>query len=327
MESREILPILALRQIRGIGQKSIEKILSMHSLFEPKSPEELLEILDDLHKADKKIKAPDIKTIIEGWDKANEIMEVSQKNGVTIISQKSPDYPSYLLKIPDPPVLLHVKGNVSTISRENTIAIVGTRKPTGYGSDAARKLGRLFAGDGFVVVSGLAAGIDASAHEGALDSGGLTAAVLAHGLHTVYPKENKKLADKIIEKNGALVSEYCWGMPGFRSSFVERDRIQSGLSLGVFVIETGTAGGTMHTAGFCKTHNRALIVMKHPKEFLGYSEISGNVQLISGGKADLVFEEEGDLDLIKMKLDYVKKELLADKETMKNKGKSIQKTL
>jgi DNA processing protein len=116
-------------------------------------------------------------------------------------------------------------------------------------------------------------------------------------------------------------------MPGFRSSFVERDRIQSGLSLGVLVVETGTLGGTMHTAGFCKTHNRTLIVLKHPKEFFGRPEISGNVQLISEGKADLVFEEDCDLDLIKMKLDYVKKELLADKETKKNKGKSIQKTL
>jgi DNA processing protein len=309
MESREILPILALRQIRGIGQKSIEKILSRSDSFEPKSPKELLEILDDAHKTDKKIKAPDIKIIIEGWNKANEILEVSRKNDVTLISQKSPDYPAYLLKIPDPPVLLHVKGNVSAISRENTIAIVGTREPTGYGLNIARKLGRLFAGDGFVVVSGLAAGIDTSAHEGALDSGGLTAAVLAHGLHTVYPKENKKLADRIIEKNGALVSEYCWGMPSFRSSFVERDRIQSGLSLGVLVIETGTQGGTMHTARFCKNQNRALIVLNHPKEFFGRPEISGNVQLISGGKADLVFEEEGDLDLIKMKLDMIRKEL------------------
>ena len=191
------------------------------------------------------------------------------------------------------------------------IAIVGTREPTQYGAESARKLGGIFAKEGFVVVSGLATGIDAQAHKGALDANGMTIAVLAHGLHTVYPPENKKLANKILDKNGALVSEYPWDKNSSRYSFVERDRIQSGLSLGVFVVETGIGGGTMHTAGFCKKQNRKLIVLS-PEDFSEKQQ--GNTKLISDGSADIIFENDNDLDLIKIELDNVRKDLLMHQE-------------
>jgi len=287
MESKEILPILTLEQIKGTGRKSINEILKIFTDFKPGSPKDLLDTLKEAHKINKKIKIPDVHEVEKCWNKAKEILETSQKNNIKIISRKNPNYPKYLAKIPDPPALLHVKGNIDSLSQKNMIAVVGTRKPTQHGAESARKLGSVFAKEG------------------------TTIAVLAHGLHTVYPAENKKLADEIIEKNGAIVSEYSWGKNSFRSYFVERDRIQSGLSLGVFVVETGIKGGTMHTVKFCREQNRALIVMS-PKYFR--EKPQGNAELISDGSADIIFENDNDLDLIKIELNSVCDDLLMAQE-------------
>jgi len=321
MQSKQILPILALEQIKGIGRKSIDEILKIFADFKPGSPSDLLDRLKEAHEINKKIKVPDnIQTVEKCWNKAKEILETSQENSIKIISGKSPGYPKYLAKIPDPPALLHVKGNIDSLSQKNMIAVVGTRKPTQHGAESARKLGRVFAKEGFVVVSGLASGIDTQAHKGALDVNGTTIAVLAHGLHTVYPLENKKLADEIIEKNGAIVSEYPWGTNSFRSYFVERDRIQSGLSLGIFVVETDIKGGTMHTVRFCKEQNRTLIVFKPAQEFTDHQKTEGNAKLISDKSADIIFENDDDLDLIRVKLNSTCKDLLTHE---KNKDKPV----
>ena len=155
------------------------------------------------------------------------------------------------------------------------------------------------------MVSGLADGIDAAAHQGALEVNGLTVAVLAHGLDTVKPSKNKVLADAILKNNGALVSEYPWGTKTNRSYFVARDRIQSGLSLGVFVVETGVKGGTMHTVRFCKEQKRILILLQHPPDLIGHPKTLGNAQLLSEGNA-VVFENEDDIDLVKIEMDQIK---------------------
>jgi len=105
---------------------------------------------------------------------------------------------------------------------------------------------------GFTIVSGLAKGVDTGAHEGALKSNGFTIAVLAHGLQTIYPAENRNLASRILNQNGTLISEYPWYTSLLPRYLVERDRIQSGMSRGVMVIETGVKGGTMHTVKNCK---------------------------------------------------------------------------
>lgn len=306
MESKEILPIIALQQIKGIGRKSTDEILNIFDDFEPGSPIDLLGRLKEAHEINKRIKLPGIQEIEKCWNESKEILKISQENNIKIISRKSSLYPKYLAEIPDPPALLHVKGNIGALSQGDMIAIVGTRKPTPRGLKSARKLGGVFANEGFVVVSGLAAGIDTQAHKGALDSHGTTIAVLAHGLHTIYPSENKKLADEIIEKNGALISEYPWGKNSFRKFFVERDRIQSGLSLGVLVAETGIKGGTMHTARFCRQQNRKLIVFS-PKHFV--EKPKGNEKLISDGNADIIFENDSDIELIKTELLSVRSNL------------------
>lgn len=308
------ISILALQQIQGVGAKTVEKILSLPDTQEPTCPTDLIELLKKANVKFGRIYVPDIPAATIGWNKAQEIIKLSQQHNVQIISRESPHYPECLLKISDPPILLHIKGNIDTLNKD-CIAIVGTRKPTDFGITQAKKNGCIFAKEGYVVVSGLAEGIDSAAHMGALEANGLTIAVLAHGLDITYPYKNKQLAETILKNNGAIISEYPCGTGINRSYFVKRDRIQSGLSLGVFVIETGIKGGTMHTVGFCEKQRRVLIVMQHPRDLLVASKQCGNTQLITDNRANIVFEKDDDADLVKNIMQKKKEELFALKST------------
>lgn len=321
----EAIHILALEETPNIGPRTINKILSTYNKFEIKfeinGPSDIIKILEKTNANFKEVHVPDEKDASLGWDKANEIWKLSQENSIHIIPRDSPDYPKFLVHIPDPPALLHVLGNVEALHKD-CIAIVGTREPTEYGISKAKKLGALFAKKGYTVVSGLAEGIDTAAHKGALESNGLTAAVLAHGLDTVYPGKNKELADDILKNKGALVSEYPWGAKVNRSYFVARDRIQSGLSLGVFVVETDIEGGTMNTVRFCGKQKRALIVLKHPPHLSSHPKTQGNIKLIEDKRADAVFETDNDFELVKSKMDEVKDNLTVHQDKKENKPKN-----
>ncbi|MGP8329254.1 MAG: DNA-processing protein DprA [Methanosarcinaceae archaeon] len=305
----QAISILALQKIPGIGAETIKKVLSLPNYSEPDAPSDLIEMLKETKAKFRRIPVPDIQSAKIGWNTANEIMDISQQHDIRIISIDSSDYPKPLLRIPDPPALLHVKGNIDALNKD-CIAIVGSRNPTGFGSSQAKKYGDSFAKERYVVVSGLAKGVDSAAHKGTLVSNGLTVAVLAHGLNTVYPGENKHLADNILENDGALISEYSWGTGINRSFFVSRNRIQSGLSLGVLVIETKVSGGTMHTVRFCEKQNRALIVVKPPENLIENVNTRGNTQLISEKRADVVLENNNDINLAKTKMGNVKDALL-----------------
>lgn len=318
----QVISILALQKISGIGAETIKKVLSLPNYLEPDSPSDLLEMLNEAKTKFGRISVPDIQAAKIGWDEAHEILDISQQHDIQIISKDSSDYPKALLQISDPPALLHVKGNIDALNKD-CIAIVGTRNPTSFGSSKAKKYGESFAKDGYVVVSGLAKGVDSAAHKGALSSNGLTVAVLAHGLNTIYPSENKPLADNILENNGTLISEYPWGTMSNRSFFVSRNRIQSGLSLGVLVIETKINGGTMHTVRFCEKQDRILIVVKPPGYLIKNENTLGNTQLITEKRADVVLENENDINLIKAKMENVKDTLL-DLDVL---GKQISFTL
>jgi DNA processing protein len=166
-----------------------------------------------------------------------------------------------------------------------------------------------------------------------LGSNGLTVAVLAHGLNTIYPSVNKQLADNILENNGALISEYPWGTMSNRSFFVSRNRIQSGLSLGVLVVETKTNGGTMHTVRFCEKQDRALIVVKPPENLIENENTRGNAQLITEKRADVVLENDNDINLVKTKMENVKqssfelgKYAITQKNTTVNTHNAISKS-
>ncbi|RZN36958.1 MAG: DNA-protecting protein DprA [Methanosarcinales archaeon] len=305
--------------------KTIEKVLSITPAFEPSNPTDLIKALKNTKSKFGRIAIPDTQNATIGWNKAHEIWEYSQQHNIRIIPRYSPHYPESLSQISDPPALLHVLGNSHAINRD-CIAIIGTRKPTEYGITIAKRLGALFAENGYTVVSGLANGIDTAAHQGALEANGQTVAVLANGLDTVYPTKNKELADTIIKNNGALISEYSWGTTIKRSYFVARDRIQSGLSLGVFVVETGIKGGTMHTVKYCKKQKRTLIVSKPPPHIIRHPKTCGNAQLIP--EADIIFENYDDLDLIMVEMSRVKDELLPHQDKKKNNHTNpVQMTL
>ena len=186
----EPIAILALQETPKIGYITIEKVLSMPDLFEPSKPSDLIEILKKAKERFGRISVPDIQAVTNGWKKAHDIWERSQEHNIHIISIRDSKYPKCLSQIPNPPLLLHVRGNIDALNKD-CIAIVGTREPTEYGINAAERLGALFAERGYVVVSGLAKGIDAAAHQGALRANGITVAVLAHGLDTIYPSKKQ----------------------------------------------------------------------------------------------------------------------------------------
>jgi DNA processing protein len=167
--------------------------------------------------------------------------------GCRLLTWDEPEYPARLREIYDPPPLLYVRGNAGLLNR-HMISIVGTRTPTPYGNQMAEKLGRDLADRGLVVASGLARGIDASAHRGALRSAcGATVGVLGCGIDVVYPKENKKIFAE-IEQRGALISEFPMGAFAAPQNFPIRNRIIAGMAVGVIVVEAAQYSGSLITA-------------------------------------------------------------------------------
>ena len=176
-----------------------------------------------------------------------------------VIKSSDDRYPELLRKIYDPPEELYIKGDVDALSTK-CIAIVGTRRPTQYGLSISKKLGEDLARSGFTIVSGLAEGIDTQAHKGALDAGGKTIAVFGCGIDQIFPAENISLAED-IEKNGALVSEYGPGTSAAKWTFPRRNRIISGLSAGVIVVEGGYESGAMITAKLALDEGREVFAV------------------------------------------------------------------
>jgi DNA processing protein len=174
--------------------------------------------------------------------------------GAHVLTWDSPEYPRLLREIPAPPYVLYVKGSI-TVEDAWAVAVVGTRRASAYGREVTRRLVSPLARSGITVVSGLARGIDAEAHWTALKSGGRTIAVLGCGIDRVYPPEHRKLAQEIVA-HGALVSDYPLGTEPEGRNFPPRNRIISGLSLGVLVVEAGMRSGARITADFAAEQGR-----------------------------------------------------------------------
>jgi DNA processing protein len=183
-----------------------------------------------------------------------------EKSGVRVVTGDDDGYPKNLREIYDPPLVLYVKGAL----RENermAIAIVGSRRTTLYGQEMARKLAYQLARLGVPVVSGLARGIDTAAHKGALQAKGRTVAVIGCGIDIVYPSENKKLADEIVAKGGAVVTEFPFGVKPDRQNFPMRNRVISGWSLGVVVVEANLKSGALITANQAAEQGRQVFAV------------------------------------------------------------------
>jgi len=174
-------------------------------------------------------------------------------SGARLVTFLSADYPKSLFEIPDPPPFLYVRGELR--SNELAVAIVGSRRATSYGLMATGRLAEALAGHGVAVISGMARGIDTAAHKGALQAGGRTIGVLGCGIDKVYPPENRKLFEAVPE-TGCLVSEFSLGTLPLAENFPRRNRIISGLSRGVLVVEAAENSGSLITAQYALDHGR-----------------------------------------------------------------------
>ncbi|WP_165868992.1 DNA-processing protein DprA [Methanohalophilus euhalobius] len=297
-----------MQNISGIGNKSIQTMLSSEDARKINDVNKIIQLIENAKQSYNRIVVPDFETVEKSWYNATKIYEKSNSIGIQIISIFDKNYPESLKQITNPPLLLHAMGNIEALN-DHCVAIVGTRKPTISGAKKAECLGFQFAKRGLNVVSGLALGIDASAHKGVLKKGGITAAVLAHGLDSISPKSNKELAEEIIRKGGILLSEYPIGTRAKKYTYIERNRIQSGLSLGTVLVESKSKGGSMKTAEFCKEQGRLLGVVKPPEDMADDSHYQGNLRLILEPDTEVI---TGDLR------GYTNKLLNSNKKSSKN---------
>lgn len=175
-----------------------------------------------------------------------------------------PKYPRLLKEIPDPPQVLYVRGKGPKINLTKTIAVVGTREATPYGKEVTKQLVKELVAKGFVIVSGLATGVDTVAHETAIIYGGKTIAVLGSGIDIIYPSGNAQLYWEIVNGHGAVVSEFGPGAKTQVSRFTTRNRIISGLSLGIVVIEGDEHSGALITAKYAAEQGREVFAVPGP---------------------------------------------------------------
>ncbi len=267
--------LLALMSVPGLGVQKIRKLVSCFG-----TPEEVLEAaMTDLCGV-KGIDRETAEAVCRGGDRAfveSQIEAVSGTDTETV-SLWDPAYPENLKQIHDPPVLLFMRGKLLP-EDSGAVAVVGTRSPTTYGKSIAGYLARELALYGATVVSGMARGIDSAAHRGALEAGGRTLAVLGSGVDVVYPPENRKLYEKIID-SGAVLSEFPMGMEPAPGSFPRRNRVISGLARGTVVVEAGLKSGALITANCALEQGREVFAVPGP---VGNPYSKGPHRLIQDG--------------------------------------------
>jgi len=222
------------------------------------------------------------------WDRVNEIIENSYRYGASLMTLEDDDYPSLLKEIYDPPLLLWIKGSREVLQATG-ISVVGTRSCSSYGHKMARQLVEQLVERKITIVSGLAYGIDTTAHKTTVEQGGRTIAVLGSGIDIIYPSRNSSLADKIIDTGGAVISEFPLGSKPDAGNFPVRNRIVSGLSMGTLVVESGLKGGSMITINAALNQNREVFAVPHPLD--GTNQAGCNT-LIRDGLAKLVINAD-----------------------------------
>ena len=297
MEYDKLKYWLALKSIAGVGNVGFPALIdnfgTLEAIFSA-SAAELQAVPGITKKAAAGIAA------FKGWDSINKDMEHFKNAGINIVTYQDEVYPVKLLKIYDRPPLLYVKGSLK--KDDVNISIVGSRLASTYGKYTTEKISRELALQGVTVVSGLARGIDSAAHRGALTAKGRTIAVLGTGLDIIYPPENKKLFASIYE-NGAVISEFPMGTPPHACNFPARNRIISGMSYGVVVVEAGEKSGSLITARLALEQGREVFAVPGSIDSAGSR---GTNKLIKQGAklieniADILEEILPQLEKVKM---------------------------
>jgi DNA processing protein len=280
----ERLAWLALILTPGLGQRRITKAVERIG-----SAERILTLpLTELEGLS--MPAESAQSIFHGKSLADAEKEWKQvtDGGGSILTPMDSAYPERLREIYDPPVVLWLRGDASLLARPG-IAVVGTRVPTPYGAGMAQMLSRDLAAHGLVILSGMARGVDAAAHRGALEANGKTVAVWGTGIDVIYPKENKRLAEQILESGGTILSEYPMGTFPAPQNFPIRNRILSGMSAGVLVIEAGENSGTRITARCALEQNREVFAV--PGNVTSKNSWGPNTLIKQGAKLVATWED------------------------------------
>ena len=254
--------------------KLLEKFGSAENVFHARRHE-----LESL-----RLKPESIESILkrEFHEKAEEESLKVRELGGDVLILDDGSYPYLLREIADPPITLYVKGDWQACFDAPCVAVVGSRKCSTYGENASEMLSRDLAANGVCVVSGLARGIDTAAHRGAIAAKGKTIAVLGTGIDAVYPKENAKLAGQILDAGGAIVSQFPLNTPPLRDNFPYRNRIISGLSLGVLLVEASERSGSLITARLAMEQNREVLAV--PENITSKNSFGTNYLIKSGAK-------------------------------------------
>lgn len=273
----ETVDWIALNLVRGIGPRTAYQLIRhYHSPAAALSApaHELLslgvrsESIEELHSS-------------EVLSRADAEIERAEALGAAVITLDSPQYPPLLREIPDPPIVLYCKGQLASALSRPVIAIVGSRRCSTYGSNSAAYLSRELAAMGICIVSGLARGIDTAAHRGALEKGGTTLAIIGTGIDLVYPAENRKLFEQICE-SGAVLTEFPLATPPLAQNFPYRNRVISGLSLGVLVVEAAEHSGSLITARLATEQGREVFAV--PGNITSRNSFGPNFLIKDGAK-------------------------------------------
>ncbi len=253
---RDIEYWIWLTSLEGLSSKKAFDLLEKF-----KSPQIIYSLSESDLKNTKGLTEKNIKELLNSdkRDRVGTIYELMVRNNIKIVNICEESYPQKLKNIYDPPIALYYKGKLE--SDNFSIAVVGSRRTTGYGSKTAGRLSYDLAMRGVTIVSGLARGIDSIAHKGCLDAGGKTIAVLGSGIDNIYPPENTRLFNEIVDSEGLILSEYPPGMPPLQHNFPARNRIISGISSGVIVIEAAKRSGSLITAGCALEQGREVFAV------------------------------------------------------------------
>lgn len=299
--------LIAITMISGMGKKSVAKFVEEISITPEMNLRDLYDKLTLFAKDNKRVKMPSIEQLKRYKENAFSIIQKQKRVGIDTISIYDDAYPKNYLCLSDKPVVIFAKGDLSLLNAEKHTAIIGTRDITAHGVKAGERLSKILSEHGEIIVSGLAVGCDTCGHRGCLDAGGKTIAILPSPIDNILPRSNEHLAEEIVEKGGLLLSEYYTGTPVKKGYYVERDRLQSGLSDGVVVIETDVTGGTMHTVEFCEKQGKLLACYRHPEKYAVLKQTRGNAKLISSGKA-MPLGSRSEIESFLEKLDQFREE-------------------
>jgi len=218
----------------------------------------------------------------EFHEKAEVELSKVKEIGGDVLNLDDGSYPYLLREIADPPITLYVKGDWQACFDAPCVAVVGSRRCSTYGENASQMLARDLAANGICIVSGLARGIDSAAHRGAIQAKGRTVAVMGTGIGQIYPKDNAKLVDEILDTGGAIVSQFPLDTPPLSENFPYRNRIISGLSLGVLLVEASERSGSLITARLAMEQNREVLAV--PGNITSKNSFGTNYLIKSGAK-------------------------------------------